>query len=203
MGRVLGNAATDQAMVDEGLLIARAVRLLDAPHVRVLALLSDPPKYDGDPEERATMRWWPALLASRLGWPTTSVTAVLLTLQSASCAILASAKVDGGGATYRDLMTTRQPVALEDMCCEITYFGSYLLEELSRPMNPSLGANLDLHSQLVGGRAHIDPRAPRFGKIKASTSNGSPNLAVAGTLAESARWGCCCAKDRAMHVRAS
>jgi hypothetical protein len=61
-------------------------------------------------------------------------------LQSASCAILTSAKVDGGGATYRDLMTTRQPVALEDMSCEITDFGSYLLDELSRPDESNLGS---------------------------------------------------------------
>ena len=131
MGHVIANAATDRALVDDGLLFARAVRLLEAPHLRVLVLLDDPPRYDGDAEGQATIRWSPSQIAVRLDWPSTSVTAVLMTLQSASCAVLTSAKIDGGADTYRDLMTVRQPVALNEMSCEITDFGSHLLQELT------------------------------------------------------------------------
>jgi hypothetical protein len=41
MGQVIANAAIDRALVDEGLLIARAVRLLEAPHIRVLSLFAN------------------------------------------------------------------------------------------------------------------------------------------------------------------
>lgn len=132
LGQVIGNAATDRALADEGLLITRAVRLLEAPHVRVLALLSNPPKYEGDPSGRSTATWSPAMLGAHTVWPSSSITAVLMTLQSASCAVLTSARIDGGtAATYRDLMTMRQPVALEDMNCEITDFGSRVLNGLT------------------------------------------------------------------------
>lgn len=131
MGHVIANAATDRALIDESLLIARAVRFLEAPHIRVLALLADPPRYDGDTQGHATIRWSPTQIAGRLNWPRTSVTAVLMALQGASCAVLTSAKIDGGASTYRDLMTVRQPVALDDMSCEITDFGSQLLQELN------------------------------------------------------------------------
>lgn len=131
MGKVIANAVTDHALVDEGLLIARAVRRLEEPHFRVLALLADPPRLEADPKGRATTRWSPAAIAARFEWPQSSVTAVLLTLQSESCAILSSARVDGGGATYRDLMTVREPIDLAEMSCEITDFGARVVNGLS------------------------------------------------------------------------
>ena len=53
MGHVLANAATDVAVVDEELLVARAVRLLEAPHFRTLAL--PPSMVEGDRRAAATL----------------------------------------------------------------------------------------------------------------------------------------------------
>ncbi|MGY5885038.1 hypothetical protein [Modestobacter lacusdianchii] len=130
MGHVLANAATDAAVVDEELLVARAVRVLEAPHFRVLALLDDPPRFDGDPEGTSTMRWTPPHLAARRGWPQRSVTSVLLTLQSVAAALLSPSTIDGGRASYRELLRTRGPLELTEMHCEITDFGAHLAERI-------------------------------------------------------------------------
>lgn len=130
MGHVLANAATDVAVVDEELIVARAVRVLEAPHFRTLALLDDPPRFDGDPEGTSTMRWTPQYLASSLGWPQRSVTSVLLTLQSVAAALLSPSTIDGGRASYRELLRTRGPLELNEMYCEITDFGAHLADRI-------------------------------------------------------------------------
>jgi hypothetical protein len=130
MGRVDPNAATDTARVDEELLVARAMRVLDTPHVRLLSLLAEPPRYEADADRTSTYRWTPAALAARSGWPQRSVTSVLMTLQSQSTALLSPSRMDGGQTTYRDLMRLREPVKLDEMHCEITDFGAYLVERL-------------------------------------------------------------------------
>jgi hypothetical protein len=130
MARVLANAATDTALVDDELLVVRAMRVLEAPHIRALALLNEPSPHDADPS--AILRWTPAMIAARLNWPSRSVTSVLLTLQSVAAALLTTNRIDGGGPTYQDLMRVREPVQLEDMACEITDFGAHLIDRLNQ-----------------------------------------------------------------------
>lgn len=132
MGCVVANAATDTALVDEELLVARAMRLLEAPHVRILALLNEPPGYDADTKGSSTMRWSPAQLAHRVDWPRRSVTSVLLTLQSIAAALLSTPTVDGGRASFRELLRERKPLELDEMVCEITDFGAYLIQRLDQ-----------------------------------------------------------------------
>jgi hypothetical protein len=128
MARVLANAATDTALVDDELLVVRAMRVLEAPHIRALALIKEPSPHDEGPS--AVLRWTPAMISARLDWPSRSVTSVLLTLQSVAAALLTTNSVDGGGATWQDLMRVREPVQLGDMACEITDFGAYLIDRL-------------------------------------------------------------------------
>lgn len=131
MGRVLTNAATDTALIDEELLVARAMRVLEAPHVRILALLDEPERYEADTKGSSTVRWTPAFLAARVGWPRRSVTSVLLTLQSVAAALLTSTTIDGGtAAAFRELLRERKPLELDEMACEITDFGAFLVERL-------------------------------------------------------------------------
>ena len=56
IGRVLGNAATDTAVVDEEFLFTRAMRVLEAPNIRVLCLLNKPPIYEFSRQQITTIR---------------------------------------------------------------------------------------------------------------------------------------------------
>lgn len=131
MGRVLANAATDTAVVDDEFLFTRAMRLLEAPHFRMLSALNRPPIYEADTGGSATGRWMPAQLAAQLNWNRRSVTSVLLTLQGEAAAYLSPSVLDGGSASeFRDLMRARNPVDLGDLYCEITDFGAHLVERV-------------------------------------------------------------------------
>jgi hypothetical protein len=131
MGRVLANAATDRALVDDEFLFTRAMRVLEAPHFRMLAVLNRPPVYGPDKERSTTMRWMPAQLSAELNWNRRSVTSVLLTLQGEAAAYLSLSVVDGGRAVeFRELMRGRKPVDLADLGCEITDFGAYMVERI-------------------------------------------------------------------------
>lgn len=43
--RVLANAATETAIVDEELIVVRAIRYLEATHLRLAAILREPPSF--------------------------------------------------------------------------------------------------------------------------------------------------------------
>lgn len=129
MGRVVGNAATDDARLDESLLITRAVRYLEAPHFRALALLKKPVPVDAD----SAGYWTPARLVQRTGWQAASVSSVVLTLQSVGAVLLKARILDGGDAGD-GTFTLNDEVDLSDMACEITDFGSLLLDSLPRAL---------------------------------------------------------------------
>jgi hypothetical protein len=80
--RVLANTATDSAVIDEDLLVVRAINALEAPHLRVMELLRREPPATDVPTKRPPQHWTGASVALELGWPASSVTSVLLTLQA-------------------------------------------------------------------------------------------------------------------------
>lgn len=74
------------------------------------------------------------------------MTSVILTLQSGAAALLSPSTIDGGRASYRELLRTRGSLELNEMHCEITDFGAHLAERIGQA-----GAEVDdaeFHSDL-------------------------------------------------------
>jgi len=130
--RVLANTATDSAVIDEDLLVVRAINALEAPHLRVMELLRREPPATDVPTKRPPQHWTGASVALELGWPASSVTSVLLTLQAAAAIYLSPTQIDGGSATWATAMDLGARVDLGDLACELTNFGERMLVRIER-----------------------------------------------------------------------